>query len=1310
MKAKLLLLLAALSGLEPAARAQFTNPITTEPTFLQVGFGPAGDELANGGQEFCVPVSTAMQLSYLGLSGFNQIAPSTPTAGSELNLVQILSGLAGTDALVGGTNYNQMASALEIYLAAEGIGTANYSLTITHAPTVSQLAALDTPGAVITLGSGYFDSTGVRNDGHAVALLGTGFNALGQSSPNTLVVDNQLPNATTTNADVPGNVLQYLNVIPTTGVLTADGALELDPSQYPGKWSSSKMFVIEEATVLTINTDELSANNPAIATWTLTTTQAINLNSGTMPVLAPIAGAGGITLGEFGTLISQATNTSTGANMIKSGTWVSTVTSGLPFGTGSLTIQSGTLALSPTAGSANINLVAATGVGNTVTYVDGAQITLSPNGHSSLSLTLGGNTDTTTANLIRQGTATLVIAPAGGTNDLGNNESVLITGSAGNLPTLTNGIVSPSIVAENSDANSSGDFLTYNNNGFVKATYTQASNVPIGIVAINSIYQANINQTVAANTTAEVYALNVGAVTVGGGSGSVLEVGPQNGGQAGIILNGGTISTPTLQFGATEGVVYASNAGGTISSVIQGSNGLTTFGPGTVTLSGANTYTGPTNINSGILQALNTSGSATGSGNINVRLGGALEITGPSANVGGASSTTTVDIGGALLLNGGTLSGTLTMNSGSFLFGRGTITGAATISGTIGNSGTPSQVTAYSGVEDITFQNAVTFNSSTLYSWKLNALDAAPADAGTNWSLLQFNSGAAVVGATASLLNITLDLGSTVPDPNSGNAFWNASHQWLIADDPQGFGSVAWKQAFSGFLQGTFAVSLDAASQNLYIDYTPRAVYWLGGTGGSWMGSNWASDSTGTPTIALPTIVDDVVFSATGAANQGATTLGQNWAIHSLTIADTKPVVINSGVGGPFTLTVAGATGSGITVFAGSNLTINSNVTLGGQSDTIEVDGTGLATINGILGGSNGLNKNGTGKLTLTNGGNNYSGGTTVNGGLLSIPNAGALGTGGVTLNNGAAFLTTATMTLPSQLTFSPGATSTASAATGTTLTLDALDVGLNGGGSAIFGSPRNTGVITVVAVTGGVDSGSTIEVAFGTLRNGVGGSGLSFFTSAVASTTVNAGATLDVHDNSMEVANLQGAGAVTLGTSAATSLTVDAGNFSGVISGAGQLTQATTGTLILSGTNTYTGGTTITAGTLQLGNGGATGTILGNVTDNGNLAFDYNKAATYGAAISGTGTVTQSGSSVLTLTGANTYSGGTNINAGVVSIPSAGALGMGTVDLNNGGALLTTANMTLLDTGLLGKQQLGSRGGDGHDAHLAGDRSRQRQ
>ena len=81
-----------------------------------------------------------------------------------------------------------------------------------------------------------------------------------------------------------------------------------------------------------------------------------------------------------------------------------------------------------------------------------------------------------------------------------------------------------------------------------------------------------------------------------------------------------------------------------------------------------------------------------------------------------------------------------------------------------------------------------------------------------------------------------------------------------------------------------------------------------------------------------------------------------------------------------------------------------------------------------------------------------------------------------------------------------------------------------------------------------------------------------------------------------------------------------------------GSLTKVGTGTLTLTGNNIYMGGTTISAGTLQLGNGGTTGSIVGDVTDNGNLAFDRSNVLTFGAVISGTGSVQQNGTGTTVL------------------------------------------------------------------------------
>ena len=416
-----------------------------------------------------------------------------------------------------------------------------------------------------------------------------------------------------------------------------------------------------------------------------------------------------------------------------------------------------------------------------------------------------------------------MIAPAGGTAALGVSERVIVNGTGGNLPALSNGIVAPYIVAEDNDGSGSGDFLTYGSGGFAKAAYTKASTTPITSAGTNAVFEANVAQTVPSNTTAQVYALKVGPVAVGGGSSSTLNVGPQSSGQAGVILNGGTISTTNLNFGSAEGLIYTSQAGGTISSTIQGSGGLTTFGPGALMLTAANSYTGTTNINSGTLVAANTFGSATGSGAVTVR----TERNTPGQRERGLRPAARRDhreYGATLLLDGGTVAGPLTMNSGSYLFGQGTIAGPATIYGTIGSSTTDPAAAPYTGVEHIMFANSTTNLLSTTYSWRLNALDDAPADAGTNWSLLDFLTAGAQLGNQSHPFHLTLDLGAGVADPNSGNAFWSRPHQWLVADAPNQFSYVWYGYDFPAFSQGSFSASVDAGFRDLYVDYTPNPV------------------------------------------------------------------------------------------------------------------------------------------------------------------------------------------------------------------------------------------------------------------------------------------------------------------------------------------------------------------------------------------------------------------------------------------------------------------------------------------------------
>ncbi|WGD30440.1 autotransporter domain-containing protein [Ancylobacter sp. WKF20] len=106
-------------------------------------------------------------------------------------------------------------------------------------------------------------------------------------------------------------------------------------------------------------------------------------------------------------------------------------------------------------------------------------------------------------------------------------------------------------------------------------------------------------------------------------------------------------------------------------------------------------------------------------------------------------------------------------------------------------------------------------------------------------------------------------------------------------------------------------------------------------------------------------------------------------------------------------------------------------------------------------------------------------------------------------------------------------------------------------------------------------------------------------------------------------------------------------------------------GTILFGLDQLYTGGTTINAGaTLQLGNGGTSGSVLGDITDNGTLAFNRSDEVTYAGVISGTGALVQAGTGTLILTGASTFTGGASVTAGTLQIGDGGTSGSLATDI----------------------------------------------
>jgi autotransporter-associated beta strand protein len=131
---------------------------------------------------------------------------------------------------------------------------------------------------------------------------------------------------------------------------------------------------------------------------------------------------------------------------------------------------------------------------------------------------------------------------------------------------------------------------------------------------------------------------------------------------------------------------------------------------------------------------------------------------------------------------------------------------------------------------------------------------------------------------------------------------------------------------------------------------------------------------------------------------------------------------------------------------------------------------------------------------------------------------------------------------------------------------------------------------------------------------------------------------------------------------------------FSGVItngSGVIGLTKSGTGTLTLSGPNSYTGGTIVSAGQLV----GTTASLQGAITNNASVAFDQATTGNYSSLMSGSGSLTKLGVGTVMITGSNSYSGGTTVTGGIVGVSAGGSvggsaagLGTGTVSIGSGG------------------------------------------
>ena len=288
---------------------------------------------------------------------------------------------------------------------------------------------------------------------------------------------------------------------------------------------------------------------------------------------------------------------------------------------------------------------------------------------------------------------------------------------------------------------------------------------------------------------------------------------------------------------------------------------------------------------------------------------------------------------------------------------------------------------------------------------------------------------------------------------------------------------------------------------------------------------------------------------------------------------------------------------NGISV--GDSATASLNVSGGvhlGNTGTLTLGNTGSG--HGTLSLSNNLvpiigSLSNTGDIVVGNAGTGII--NLTSGGWLRVTGSMSLGSG--TGGTGHVLADAGYLDLSEAFTIAEGANSIASLTitnNGSVITQGSLELGAGVGSSGQV-SILNGGTLTLQDDASGdalrIGSGSgTVSIDGGTLKH-VGTPSTAFTTSVPV--TISGNSTFDTAGREMGV--------------------------HGLVSGTGALEVIGSGMLTLTSDNTYTGGTTVSSGTLVLGGGGASGSIVGDITNNGwGVVFDRSDDYTFNGVISG--------------------------------------------------------------------------------------------
>jgi autotransporter-associated beta strand protein len=397
--------------------------------------------------------------------------------------------------------------------------------------------------------------------------------------------------------------------------------------------------------------------------------------------------------------------------------------------------------------------------------------------------------------------------------------------------------------------------------------------------------------------------------------------------------------------------------------------------------------------------------------------------------------------------------------------------------------------------------------------------------------------------------------------------------------------------------------------------------------------------------------------------------------LNDLTVSNTIGGTGNLTKSGAGTLTLSGNnTYSGATTVTAGTLEIGAGGRLGGGSYAGAItnnanfiySGTNNQTLTGVISGTGALTQNAASTLTLSNAATAYSGPTTISAGTLSLNFA----------STTAAFASSTTVNAGATLRYAPTANSL--------ITSSAAAVDLQG--ALVYNPSGNFYHVMNASVT--ANAPSTIQLSAG----GITSAGLFLDGGLKGSANVTVTSNTNGVGLVLRTANSTYSGTLTVNGNASTTSGTGSGLMIGNYGSAPALSNANltiNGTLELGNALTGMGwsGQSVNGTTVSINALNGTGVVVGNMktaastrtlsVGNNNGSGDFSGVIANGS--NNTLGFTKNGSGTQTLSGANTYTGTTTINAGTLQIGNGttGSLSTSSAVVNNANLLYGTTTTT---------------------------------